>query len=41
MSTQLTISIELITFMEWVLTHKSDIFAAFMRDAIDAELREN
>ncbi|MDQ5890151.1 MAG: hypothetical protein QG604_25 [Candidatus Dependentiae bacterium] len=40
MSTQLTISIELITFMQWVLTHKSDAFATFITDTIDAELKD-
>ncbi len=40
MSTQLTISIELIAFMEWVLKHKSDIFMTFINTVIDTELRD-
>ncbi|MDQ5940723.1 MAG: hypothetical protein QG632_449 [Candidatus Dependentiae bacterium] len=40
MSTQLTISIELITFMQWVLKYKSDAFAAFIAQTVDTDLRE-
>ncbi len=40
MSTQLTISIELITFMQWVLKYKSDAFAAFIAQTVDSDLRE-
>jgi len=41
MSTQLTISIELITFMKWVLKHKRDAFAQFIQDSITPELAHN
>lgn len=39
MASQLTISLELITFMQWVLTQKSDVFAQFMNDSLDESLR--
>ena len=40
MSTQLTISIELIAFMKWVLEHKSEAFAEFIAHALDAQLQK-
>jgi len=39
MSTQLTISIELIALMEWVLKNKSDLFMEFINNVIDEPLR--
>lgn len=39
MASQLTISLELITFMQWVLTEKSDAFAQFMNESLDASIR--
>ena len=40
MSTQLTISIELITFMEWILKHKSDVLSSFISHAVDDNLKK-
>lgn len=38
MSTQLTISIELIAFMKWVLEHKHEMLHQFMTHCLDPEL---
>lgn len=40
MSTQLTISIELIAFMEWVLKYKRDHLNEFISHMIDDDLKE-
>jgi hypothetical protein len=39
MSTQLTISLELITFMKWVLEHNKELLTQFMKEACDPELQ--
>lgn len=40
MATQLTISLELIAFMQWVIQHKAEAFSNFMDKALDDEIRE-
>jgi hypothetical protein len=39
MSTQLTISLELITFMKWVLEHNKELLTHFIKDSCDPELQ--
>jgi|GEM_PF-2748498 len=39
MSTQLTISLELITFMKWVLQHNKKLLTQFIQEACDPELQ--
>ena len=40
MSTQLTISIELIAFMKWVLQHRSESLHEFITHCLDPELQK-
>lgn len=41
MAAHLTISLELITFMKWVLEHKQEAFARFIHTTLDPKLRED